>query len=221
MIRDKLKSTIRKAALRFFDMEWEAQDRKTTRDEGVVGDVDMSVIPNLVDGDGDTPGPNHKTRIGRTWMAAQLISDEGGFIVDVRPPDEFATGHLKGAVSMPGLQVKTRLDELPDKAVRVTLVDAVGAPEVEELARWLREDQDWSWARSLQGGFAEWLEHGEQVFTPEKPDGAAFAVGDSVKLDDGRTGVVQAHRKVGPTLAYDVYLTDGAAALGLSADALS
>lgn len=221
MIRDKLKGKIRKAALRFFDMEWEAQDRKTTRDAGVVGDVDTSVIPKIVDGDGDTPGPKHKRLIGRTWLAAQLISDEGGFIVDLRPPAEFAAGHLKGAVSMPGDQIRDRLDELPEQTIRVTLVDAVGSPEAEEMARWLRDEKGWSWARSLQGGFAEWLEHGEQVFTPEKPEGARWAIGDSVKVDDGREGVVQGHRTVGPALAYDVLLADGEVALGLGEKALS
>ena len=54
-------------------MEFDTEDRDpAARRRGDPSQFDPSKIPPLVDGDGDTPGPNHKTEIGRTWVSAQL-----------------------------------------------------------------------------------------------------------------------------------------------------
>ena len=73
MIRDRLKKAARKAAIRLLNMEFDTEDRDpNARGNPDASKFDPDKIPPLVDGDGDTPGPNHKQDIGRTWVAAQL-----------------------------------------------------------------------------------------------------------------------------------------------------
>ncbi len=48
------------------------------------------------------------------------IVENGGFIMDVREPHEYAEGHVKGAVNIPMSEFRQRLDEIPtDKPVYV------------------------------------------------------------------------------------------------------
>lgn len=191
MIRDRLKSTARKVLLRAFGMETDAADRTSFRPPAQAGAVDMTVIPKVVDGRGDTPGPNHKELIGRTWLAAQVIGGAPGAILDIRPPEEWTVGTLPGSILLPHHQVKSRLHLLPPKEVRITVVDATGSDDAQALAAWLRAE-GWALARCLVGGWAEWVEHAEPAQTPTHPEGARFRLGDPVELHDGRRGVVQA-----------------------------
>lgn len=41
------------------------------------------------------------------------VASGRAFVIDVRPADEYATGHLPGAVSMPLDELRRRLDEVP------------------------------------------------------------------------------------------------------------
>lgn len=41
------------------------------------------------------------------------LVDDGAFIIDAREPDEFAEGHIKGALNIPLSQFRDRLDEIP------------------------------------------------------------------------------------------------------------
>ena len=73
MIRDRLKNRMRKMAIKAFGMDLDTEDRDPNAGgRANPDDFDPSVIPKIVDGAGDTPGPNHKEDIGRTWVAAQL-----------------------------------------------------------------------------------------------------------------------------------------------------
>lgn len=51
---------------------------------------------------------------GATPDLAQLIK-EGAFIVDVRSPAEFATGHAKGAINIPLGQLASQLPKFKNK----------------------------------------------------------------------------------------------------------
>lgn len=185
MIRDRLKSAARKAAIRLLNMEFDTQDRDpAARGNPDASRYDPDKIPPLVDGDGDTPGPNAKEDIGRPWVAAQLIGGVAPVFVDLRPPQECIAGILPGARVVPKDLLKRRLDLLPAKDVRVTLYDQTGELGSAEMAAWLRA-QGWTMARRLQGGFAEWIEHDEPVEIPTIPAGAAFKIGDSVRQPDG------------------------------------
>lgn len=191
MIRDRLKTTARKVLLKAFGMEDDAATRTSFRPPAQKGEVDTTVIPKIVDGSGDTPGPNHKELIGRTWLAAQVIGGSPSVLLDIRPPEEWTAGILPGSLLLPHHQIKARLHLLPPKEQRVTVVDATGSDEAQALAAWLR-GEGWGMARCLVGGWAEWVEHGEPSAQPEQPEGARFRLGDPVELHDSRRGVVQA-----------------------------
>ncbi len=49
--------------------------------------------------------------------AAEIISSEGEYIIlDVRRPDEFASGHIPGAINVPNETISSSdIPELPDK----------------------------------------------------------------------------------------------------------
>lgn len=47
--------------------------------------------------------------------ARRLVNEEGALLLDVRTPEEFASGHLPGAVNVPVDQLPRRLDEVGSK----------------------------------------------------------------------------------------------------------
>ena len=139
MIRDRLKNRMRKMAIKAFGMEFDTEDRDPNAGgRANPDDFDPSVIPKIVDGAGDTPGPNHKEDIGRTWVAAQLAGGVAPFFVDIRTPMEMAAGVLPGAHRFPEQSIKDHLATLPAKDVRVTVYDQTGEQGSIELAAWLR-----------------------------------------------------------------------------------
>ncbi len=191
MIRKRLKSAARRAAIKLLNMEFDTEDRDpSARGVADPSAFDPAKIPKIVDGDGDTPGPNHRTDIGRTWVSAQLAGGVAPCFVDIRPPDVAAAGTLPGAILQSGQSLRARTDLLPaDREAHIAVYDQTGDQGSTELAAWLRE-QGWVRARRLQGGYAEWLEQGETIAAMPVLEGAPRQVGDPVKLTDGRPGVV-------------------------------
>jgi len=217
MIRKKLKDRARKAAIKLLGMEFDAEHRDPAgRGVADPSAFDPDKIPQVVDGSGDTPGPNHKTEIGRPWVAAQLAGGVAPFFVDARPAAELAQGLLPGALCMPGDRLHLHLSRLPAKDTRVTVYDQTGEQNAADLAAWLRE-QGWSWARSLRGGFVEWIEHGEALEKAPTTDDGAIRVGDPLTLADGGPG--WAIEVEGDTVT--VWLESGSEAGPVERDALS
>ena len=177
MIRNKLKGLIRKAAIKVLNMEFDTQDRK--EQDHTSTEYDESKIPKVVDGSGDTPGPNHKEDIGRTWVSAQLAGGVAPILIDIRPPNEVVAGMLPSALLMSGTYLKKNLEQLPEKDLRITIYDQTGDLGSRELAQWLRE-QGWLLARRLQGGYAEWIEHDERTELPPKAPKAQYQIGDPI-----------------------------------------
>jgi rhodanese-related sulfurtransferase len=211
LIRDRLKGVVKKGLIKAFGMEWESTEvpeQNIPKRDGAAVAYDPTVIPRVVDGSGDTPGPKHPTNIGRTWVASQVISDVAPYLIDIREPKECAGGVIKGAVVMPGEQVKQRLDRLPAKDVRVTVYDQVGSDAADKLAEWLR-DQGWFLARRLVGGYAEWIEHAEPIAVPAAPEGGRFAVGQQVDRKKGGRAWVQEARSEGGKAIYTLWNDDG------------
>jgi len=127
MIRDRLKKAARSAAVKLFHMEFDVEARDPgAKTVGTVGEVDHRVIPRVVQGDGDTPGPNHRTDIGRTWLAAQVVAGAAPVLVDLRPPAEVVAGVLPGALLIPDWSIRDHMDLLPPKEQRVTVYDQTG-----------------------------------------------------------------------------------------------
>lgn len=220
MIRDRLKSVAKKIALRAFNMEWDAEETRDAGTRRTESTFDPDKIPKIVDGSGDTPGPNHREDIGRTWVSAQLVAGAAPFFLDIRPASEVASGLLPGALLMPGNLIKDNLHRLPAKEVRVTVYDQTGELGSAELAAWLRE-QGWTMARRLRGGYAEWIEHGETVVPPQVSPGAKHKVGDPVRLKDGRDGWVQEVATAGGAPRYTIWLGGDESVGPVGADALA
>lgn len=75
-------------------------------------------------------------------------------VLDVRPPDEFAAGHIPGAVSVPLEELEQRLASLPGDTEIVAYCRGpycLLAPRAVELLR-----ERGFHARRLEGGFPEW-----------------------------------------------------------------
>ena len=77
-------------------------------------------------------------------------------VVDVRSPDEFAQGHVAGAINIPLDTLAGRLSELPRNAPIVT-VCGKGGGRSDQAAAQLRS-QGFSSARSLCGGTIAWMQ---------------------------------------------------------------
>ncbi len=85
----------------------------------------------------------------------QLREREGVPLVDVREPDEYAAGHVPGAVNMPMSTLGEHIDELPEGPFDVICqVGGRSARVVEALtARGLD-------ATNVEGGTGAWAEAG-------------------------------------------------------------
>ncbi len=220
MFRDRLKAAVKKVALRAFKMEWDAENTSVGPPITKVGKAeDAAYIPPVVDGAGDTPGPNHRENIGRTWLVAQVVSGAGPLLIDIRPPAECINGMLPGAMLFPGSQVKSNLDRLPPRTERVVIYDQIGGDESAELAAWLRTE-GWSGARKLVGGYAEWIEHDEPVEVPQAPAGGKLHIGMPVERKRGGRGVVQTAASVEGRPVYTLLMEDGTVERNVGEDTL-
>ncbi len=98
--------------------------------------------------------------VGRSALLERIR--EGTVIVlDVRPPEEYAAGHVPGAVSMPLESLEANLDQLPKNKPVVAYCRGPYCVMAFEAVRRLRErGKD---ARRLEDGFPEWRAEGLPV----------------------------------------------------------
>jgi rhodanese-related sulfurtransferase len=90
----------------------------------------------------------------------------GAYVVDVREPGEYVTGHVPGALLMPMAHVHARLAELP-KGEPVYVICASGNRS-KTAAGWMRTAGiD---AVSVAGGTGGWVTHGHGVVRGVHPD---------------------------------------------------
>ncbi len=91
-------------------------------------------------------------------------------VLDVRPSEEFAAGHVPGAFNLPLDQLETRLHQLPrDQEIVAYCRGPYCVLAFEAVAR-LREKG--FQARRLQDGFPEWKSAGLPVETTSRDDSA-------------------------------------------------
>jgi rhodanese-related sulfurtransferase len=92
-------------------------------------------------------------RIGRSELLARL-ADGDVVLVDVRPAEEYAAGHIEGARSIPLRELERRLAELPDDAEVVAYCRGPFCAFAHEAVRRLRSAG--RKARRLEDGWPEW-----------------------------------------------------------------
>src|SRR5947209_12858461 len=94
------------------------------------------------------------------------LTHEGVTIVDVRGSEEFATGHLPGAKSVPRGHLESRIEGVvPDRSSQVILYCASGQRSA-YAARTLTEDMGYEHVRSMTGGITLWKDRGYEVEVP-------------------------------------------------------
>ncbi len=91
--------------------------------------------------------------IGRAELRERLASGEV-VLVDVRPAEEFAAGHIEGARSIPFDRLEQHLDELPADAEIVAYCRGPFCAYAHEAVRQLRSAG--RAARRLEDGWPEW-----------------------------------------------------------------
>jgi rhodanese-related sulfurtransferase len=83
------------------------------------------------------------------------LMNQGALVIDLRPADAFATGHVAGAKQMSGEQILKAGDTLKKQKEKVVVVyddtGSVGAAAVRQLAA-----QGFTKAFNLRGGITAW-----------------------------------------------------------------
>jgi rhodanese-related sulfurtransferase len=59
-------------------------------------------------------------------LNTELAEAEKPVVVDVRSADDFAAGHIEGAISIPITELFANLDQLPDKSAKIVIYCASG-----------------------------------------------------------------------------------------------
>ena len=89
--------------------------------------------------------------------AVQCMNREKGVVIDVCGADEFAQGHIKGAVNVPLDELEARLDKaVKNKSTPVIMVCAAVARS--KRAQTIAQKLGYEKVHSLQGGLKAWKE---------------------------------------------------------------
>jgi rhodanese-related sulfurtransferase/predicted transcriptional regulator len=96
-------------------------------------------------------------------LANRLRRKDDLLVLDVRPAQEYAAGHLPGAVSIPVAELKRRLSELPKDKEIVAYCRGSFCAFAPEAARYL--DKKGFRTRLLDGGLPDWEAAGLPVET--------------------------------------------------------
>ncbi len=91
----------------------------------------------------------------------ELAGRSGVPLIDVRERDEFAAGHVPGAVNVPMSEIGDRLDELPAEAFDVICQAGGRSARVAQALEARGYD-----VTNVDGGTGEWIAQGRDVEVP-------------------------------------------------------
>src|SRR5271165_7124530 len=92
---------------------------------------------------------------------------EGAVVVDVRGSEEFATGHLPGAISIPRGHLEQRIETyVPERDAPLILYCQSGIRSA-YAARTLQDDLGYGNVSSMVGGITLWKDRGYEVEIPK------------------------------------------------------
>ena len=98
------------------------------------------------------------------YLALPTSGEQAPFVLDVRAPEEFVTGHVPGAVNIPYDQVAARLAEVPkDKDVVLYCRSGRRAGMAAEVLA----ANGYTRLKHLEGDMPAWIEKGRPVDTPK------------------------------------------------------
>jgi rhodanese-related sulfurtransferase len=101
--------------------------------------------------------------VTKEQLAKRLRRKDDLLVLDVRPAEEYAAGHVPGAVSIPVAELKRRLKELPKNKEIVAYCRGAYCAFAPEAARYL--DKKGFRTRLLDGGLPDWEAAGLPVET--------------------------------------------------------
>lgn len=89
------------------------------------------------------------------------LAEDGVIVLDVRPEEEYRSGHIPGARSVPVDRLESRLDELPEEGEIVAYCRGPYCVFSDEAVRRLQEEG--RTAHRLEGGLPDWEAEGRPV----------------------------------------------------------
>jgi rhodanese-related sulfurtransferase len=105
---------------------------------------------------------NSLEAISREELATRLAGDSAPVVLDVRPAEEYAAGHIPGAVSVPPDELTGRLKGLSGAGDVVTYCRGPFCVYADDAVRALHRRRGVN-ARRLEDGFPEWRRTGLPV----------------------------------------------------------
>ncbi len=101
---------------------------------------------------------------------AEQAIRQADVLIDVREADEFAAGHLAGAVLMPRGLLEFKLSAMPTLASRdIQVVLYCKTSGRAALAAQTMQAMGYLNVQSIAGGFDAWMAEGKPVVKPEQP----------------------------------------------------
>jgi rhodanese-related sulfurtransferase len=101
---------------------------------------------------------------------AEQAIREAAVLIDVREADEFAAGHLAGAILMPRGLLEFKLSAAPTLAARdLKVVLYCKTSGRAALAAQSMQAMGYLNVKSIAGGFDAWVAEGKPVVKPEQP----------------------------------------------------
>ncbi|HUA11192.1 MAG TPA: molybdopterin-synthase adenylyltransferase MoeB [Solirubrobacteraceae bacterium] len=91
---------------------------------------------------------------------------EGAVVIDVRGSEEFATGHLPGARSIPRGHLEQRIETVAPEREAELIVYCQSGVRSAYAARTLQQDLGYTNVRSMTGGITLWKDRGYEVEVP-------------------------------------------------------
>jgi rhodanese-related sulfurtransferase len=99
-------------------------------------------------------------------LERQQKGDETTYVLDVRSPEEYASGHVPGAVNIPYDQIATRIAEVPkDKDVVLYCKSGRRAGIAAEVLA----GQGYDRLQHLEGDIVAWVNQGRPIETENEP----------------------------------------------------
>jgi rhodanese-related sulfurtransferase len=111
----------------------------------------------------DVPQADGLARDLSPAQVSQLLADDEIVLVDVREDDEWADGHIEGALHVPLGELAARLDELPDDKTVVTMCRS-GRRSMQALG--VLSEGGYDTLHHLDGGILAWQREGLPVEAP-------------------------------------------------------
>jgi len=108
------------------------------------------------------PSPSPVRPIPPADLAARIAAGDAPLILDVRTPEEFAAGHIPGAVNVPHDELAERLSEIPAARSEEIVVHCQSGRRAAQAESVLGE-AGYTQLRDLEGHFQAWQQGGHPV----------------------------------------------------------